>query len=45
MSVLKLPMLVDLLQKVGELVVSVTLCPTIIISDNALNWYTEKMLW
>jgi hypothetical protein len=37
MSVLKLPLLVDLQQKAGELVISVTSCPSIIILENALN--------
>jgi hypothetical protein len=32
----KIPLLVDL-QKVGELVISITSCPTIIILANALN--------
>jgi hypothetical protein len=46
MSVLKLPLLVDLQQKVGELVLSVTSCPTIIILENAYNLCIEKMwLW
>jgi hypothetical protein len=36
MSVLKLPLLVDLQQKVGELVLSMTSCPTIIVLENAL---------
>jgi hypothetical protein len=33
----KLPLSVDLQQKVGELVLSVTSCPSIIILENALN--------
>jgi hypothetical protein len=37
MSVLKLPLLVDLQQKVGELVLSITYCPTAIMSENTLN--------
>jgi hypothetical protein len=37
MSVLKLPFLVDLQQKVGELVISITSCPTGIILENTLN--------
>jgi hypothetical protein len=41
MSVLKLPLLVDLQQKVGELVLSIT-CPTVIILENTLNQYIEK---
>jgi hypothetical protein len=39
MSVPKLPLLVDLQQKVHELVLSITSCPTIIIFEkNALNY-------
>jgi hypothetical protein len=46
MSVLKLPLLVDLQQKVGALVISITPCPTIMSLENTLNWCTEKMwLW
>jgi hypothetical protein len=37
MSVLKLPLLVDLQQKVGELVLSIISCPTVIILENTLN--------
>jgi hypothetical protein len=37
MSVLKLPLLVDLQQKVGELVLSITSCPAIIILESTLN--------
>jgi hypothetical protein len=37
MSVLKLRLLVDLEQKVGELVLATTSCPTIITLENALN--------
>jgi hypothetical protein len=37
MPVLKLPFLADLQQRIGELVVSVTSCPSIIILENALN--------
>jgi hypothetical protein len=37
MSVLKLPLLVDLQQKVGELVLSTTSCPLNIILENTLN--------
>jgi hypothetical protein len=37
MSVLKLPLLVDLQQKVGELVLSITSCLSIIILENTLN--------
>jgi hypothetical protein len=36
MSVLKLPLLVDLQQKVGELVLYITSCPSVIISENTL---------
>jgi hypothetical protein len=37
MSALKLPLLLDLEQKVGELVLSITSCPFIIILQNTLN--------
>jgi hypothetical protein len=37
MSVLKLPLFVDLQQKIGELVLSTISCPTIIILENTLN--------
>jgi hypothetical protein len=37
MAVLKLPLLVDLQQKIAQLVLSVTSCPTIIILENTLN--------
>jgi hypothetical protein len=37
MSVLKLPLLVDLQQKEGELVLSITSCPSVIILENALK--------
>jgi hypothetical protein len=37
MSVLKLPLLVDLQHKVGELVLSITSCPSIISLENNLN--------
>jgi hypothetical protein len=33
----KLPLLVDLQQEEGELVLPITYCPTIIILENALN--------
>jgi hypothetical protein len=33
----KLPLLVDLQQKVGTLVLSITSCPAIIILENTLN--------
>jgi hypothetical protein len=36
MSVLKLPLLVDLQQKVGELFISVTPCPSVITLKNDL---------
>jgi hypothetical protein len=42
MSVLKLPLLVDLQQKVGKLVISMTSCPSVIILGNALNKFVEK---
>jgi hypothetical protein len=42
MSVLKLPLLVDLQQVVRELVLSITSCHSIIILENALNKCTEK---
>jgi diacylglycerol kinase len=46
MSVLKLPLLVYLEQKVGELVLSTTSCTSVIILENILNWCIEKMwLW
>jgi hypothetical protein len=37
MSVLNVPLLVDLQQKVGELATSSTSCPEIIILQNVLN--------
>jgi hypothetical protein len=37
MSVLKLPLLVDLQQKVDELGLSITSCPSIIMLENTLN--------
>jgi hypothetical protein len=37
MSVLELPLLVGLEQKVAELVLCITSCPTIIILENFLN--------
>jgi hypothetical protein len=40
-SALKLSFLVDLQQKVGDLFLSVTSCPSIIISENSLNYSTE----
>jgi len=36
MSVLKLPLLVDLQQKVGELVLSITSCLSVIILENTV---------
>jgi hypothetical protein len=40
-----MPLLVDLQQKVGELVLSVTSCHSIIILEN-LNYFIERMwLW
>jgi hypothetical protein len=36
-SVLKLPLLADLQEKVGELVLSISSCPSIIILENTLN--------
>jgi hypothetical protein len=42
MSVLKLPLLVDPQQKVGELILSITSCPTIIILENSLNYIVQK---
>jgi hypothetical protein len=35
--VLKLPLLVDLQQKVGKLVLSITFCPSTIILENTLD--------
>jgi hypothetical protein len=37
MSVVELPFLINLQQQVGELVLYVTSCPTVIILKNALN--------
>jgi hypothetical protein len=37
MFVLKLPLLVDIQQEVGELVLSMTSCHSIIILENTLN--------
>jgi hypothetical protein len=42
MSVLKLLLLNDLQQKIGELVPSIMPCPSIIILENTLNLCTEK---
>jgi hypothetical protein len=43
--VLKRPLLADLQQKVGELVLSITSCPSIITLENTLHLRIEKMLW
>jgi hypothetical protein len=40
--VIKLPLLVDLQQKLGELFRFITSCPTIIILENSLNLRIEK---
>jgi hypothetical protein len=46
MSVLKLPLLVDLQQKAGELVLSITFYPSVIILENTLNYCIKKVwLW
>jgi hypothetical protein len=45
MSVIKLPLLFDLQQIVGELVFSVTSCPIIIILENDLNWCRYVKMW
>jgi hypothetical protein len=46
MSVLKLPLLGNLQQKVSELVLSMTSCPSVIILENILNLCIEKAwLW
>jgi hypothetical protein len=37
MSVLKLPLFLDLQQNVGKLVLSMIFCPSIIILENTLN--------
>jgi hypothetical protein len=42
MSVLKLPLLVVVQQKLGELVISITSYRTIISLENALNYCIEK---
>jgi hypothetical protein len=44
MTVLKLPLLDDLQQKVRELVLSITSCPTIIILETALNLCEENVV-
>jgi hypothetical protein len=38
MSVIKLPLVAGLQQRVGELVLSVTSCPSITTLDSTLNW-------
>jgi uncharacterized membrane protein YphA (DoxX/SURF4 family) len=43
MALIKLFLLVDLQQKVGELVLSITSCFTIIILRSTLNYSTEKI--
>jgi hypothetical protein len=42
MSVLKFPFFVHLQQKVGELFLSVSFCPSIIILENTLNQCIEN---
>jgi hypothetical protein len=42
--VLKLPLLVGLQHKVGELVLPITSCPTIIILENTLNHCVENVV-
>jgi hypothetical protein len=42
MSVLKLPLLVDLQEKIGELVISISSCPTTVILETVLNLCTQK---
>jgi hypothetical protein len=37
MSIIKLPLLVDLQEKAGKLVISITFCPSVIILENALS--------
>jgi hypothetical protein len=37
MSVIKLPLLVDLQQKLGEFVLSITSCPSRIVLETTLN--------
>jgi xanthine/uracil permease len=44
MSVIKLPLLVDLQQKVRKIVISITSCHTIIILENTLNQCMEKIV-
>jgi hypothetical protein len=43
MSVLKLPLLVDLQHKIGELVLPINFCPTVIVLENAVSQFIEKM--
>jgi hypothetical protein len=46
MSVPKLPLLVDLQQKVGKVVFSIDYCPSVTILENTLNHFIEKVwLW
>jgi hypothetical protein len=46
MLVIKLPLYIDLLQKVGEIVLPITSCPSIINLENALIQCLENMwLW
>jgi hypothetical protein len=46
MSVLKLPLLVNLQQKVGEIVLTITFCTSLTILQNILNKCVEKIwLW
>jgi hypothetical protein len=42
MAVLKLHLLIDLQQKVGELALSITSCPSVIILENVLHQCIEK---
>jgi hypothetical protein len=44
MSVLNLPLLVDLQHRVGELILPTTLYPSIIILENTLNVYRKNMV-
>jgi hypothetical protein len=41
-SLLKLPLLIDLAQKVCELVLPITSCPFVIILENILNYCIKK---
>jgi hypothetical protein len=40
---IKLPLFAELQQKIGELFLSITSCPTIIVLDNVLNKCIEKV--